>query len=166
VLVPDAEGPGRREAIRLAVRDARAAIGSAGGIEELSRSWLLASGALSVTDLGGLLVADELLAELVLLKSAPVVERIAEHRLHALTALTPAARERMERTALAFVQMHGNAAAMARALHVHPQTARYRIARLRELLGPQLQDPDARFELEAALRHRLEGAVRARDGLV
>jgi DNA-binding PucR family transcriptional regulator len=37
-------------------------------------------------------------------------------------------------------------------LHVHPQTARYRIAKLRELLGDQLDDPDARFELELALR--------------
>ena len=44
---------------------------------------------------------------------------------------------------------------MARALHVHPQTARYRIARLRELIGTQLDDPQARFELEAALRTRL-----------
>jgi DNA-binding PucR family transcriptional regulator len=37
-------------------------------------------------------------------------------------------------------------------MQVHPQTARYRIARLRELLGDQLDDPDARFELEIALR--------------
>ena len=45
---------------------------------------------------------------------------------------------------------------MAAALHVHPQTVRYRVARLRELLGDQLDDPDARFELEIALRtHRL-----------
>ena len=43
---------------------------------------------------------------------------------------------------------------MARALHLHPQTARYRTARLRELLGDQLDDPDALFELEIALRHR------------
>jgi DNA-binding PucR family transcriptional regulator len=43
---------------------------------------------------------------------------------------------------------------MARALHVHPQTARYRLAQLRELLGDQLDDPDARFELELALRSR------------
>ena len=34
----------------------------------------------------------------------------------------------------------------------HPQTARYRLARLRELMGDDLDDPDARFELEIALR--------------
>ena len=41
---------------------------------------------------------------------------------------------------------------MATDLQIHPQTARYRIARLRELLGDQLDDPDTRFELELALR--------------
>jgi len=41
---------------------------------------------------------------------------------------------------------------MAAELDVHPQTARYRIARLRELFGEDLEDPDARFELELALR--------------
>ena len=58
----------------------------------------------------------------------------------------------MEATALAYVQHGGNAAAIGRALHLHPQTVRHRIRRLRELLGDQLDDPDARFELEAALR--------------
>jgi DNA-binding PucR family transcriptional regulator len=43
-------------------------------------------------------------------------------------------------------------------MHVHPQTARYRIARLRELLGDQLDDPDARFELQLALRAEAPGA--------
>ena len=41
---------------------------------------------------------------------------------------------------------------MARALDLHAQTVRYRLARLRELLGDQLDDPDARLELELALR--------------
>jgi DNA-binding PucR family transcriptional regulator len=37
---------------------------------------------------------------------------------------------------------------------VHPQTVRYRIAKLRELLGDALDEPDGRFELELALRVR------------
>jgi DNA-binding PucR family transcriptional regulator len=83
------------------------------------------------------------------------VERIAARQLAALDALTPKARRRMEETALAYVQQQGNAAAMARTLAVHAQTARYRLARLRELLGDALDDPDARFELELALRARV-----------
>jgi DNA-binding PucR family transcriptional regulator len=51
---------------------------------------------------------------------------------------------------------------MAAELHLHPQTVRYRVARMRELLGDALDDPDARFELELALRARaLSGAAYA-----
>ena len=41
---------------------------------------------------------------------------------------------------------------MAAALDVHPQTVRYRLKQLRELFGPALEDPEARFELSLALR--------------
>ena len=81
-----------------------------------------------------------------------MVARIAARRLAPLDSLTVKARERMQETALAYVRHRGNSVEMAAALHVHPQTARYRVARLRELLGDQLDDPDARFELEIALR--------------
>ncbi len=39
-------------------------------------------------------------------------------------------------------------------LHVHPQTVRYRLGKLRELLGDALERADQRFELELALRVR------------
>ena len=41
---------------------------------------------------------------------------------------------------------------MARRLEIHPQTARYRLGRLRELFGDALDDPESRFWLELALR--------------
>jgi DNA-binding PucR family transcriptional regulator len=41
---------------------------------------------------------------------------------------------------------------VAAELHVHPQTVRYRVARLRELLGQRLESAEGRFELEMALR--------------
>ncbi len=102
----------------------------------------------------GAIRADSALSTLLLFESRGLVERIGERRLGALDGLTAKARRRMEQTALAYVQHQGNAAAMARVLDVHPQTARYRLARLRELLGSELDDPDARFELELALRGR------------
>jgi DNA-binding PucR family transcriptional regulator len=40
----------------------------------------------------------------------------------------------------------------ARALDVHPQTVRYRVTQLRELLGGALEDPDRRLLLAIALR--------------
>ena len=57
------------------------------------------------------------------------------------------------------MKQRGNAAAMARALGVHPQTARYRLRGLRELLGDAIDDPDARLEIELALRARLQASA-------
>ncbi len=152
IILPDADGPGRRAAVRVAASGREAASGPNGPLDRLPFSWRLATAALELSDGTNLLAADDHLGALLISQSAPVVERIAARRLAALSELTPASRARMAATALAYVQHVGNAAAMARQLHLHPQTVRYRITRLRELLGDQLDDPDARFELEAALR--------------
>jgi len=133
------------------------ALGPAVPRAELGSSWILAKAALRAAEAGAVegaspIGADEHLADPLIFESGGLGERLAESRLGALDGLTPAARARMEETALAFVQHGANAAAMARALHLHPQTIRYRLTRLRELLGDQLDDPDARFELELALR--------------
>jgi hypothetical protein len=155
-VVPDPEGPGSGERLAQACAGVRAVLGSAGPPAALGSSWALARAGLAAAGGAGagLVRAEERLVELVLHESGPLAERIAERRLAPFEDLTPRARERMEETALAFVQHQGNAAAMARALHLHPQTARYRRTRLRDLLGDELDDPDARFELELALRAR------------
>lgn len=157
VLVPDPAGPGRAKEIARAGAKAWAALGPAGGPAQLRDSWQLAKLALRAIESGtlrggGLLWADEHLADLLLFEGSALAAQIAERRLAAFTPLTEKARRRMQETALAYVCHGGNAVAMAAALHVHPQTVRYRIARLRELLGDQLDSPDARFELEIALR--------------
>jgi len=152
LVVPDAEGPGRAAAIRVASGDRPAAIGPDLPLERFEDSWRLAAATLALRGADGFVNAEDHLSELVLLEAQTVVERIAHRRLRGFDDLTPKARERMAVTALAYVQHHGNAAAMARTLHIHPQTARYRINGLRDLLGEQLDDPDGRFELEAALR--------------
>ncbi|HKZ12592.1 MAG TPA: helix-turn-helix domain-containing protein, partial [Solirubrobacterales bacterium] len=108
---------------------------------------------------GGLLRVDDNLATLLLFESRELAGRIAARRLAPLADLTSKARARMRETALAHLRHDGNAVAMAAEMHVHPQTARYRIARLRELLGEQLDDPDARFELQLALRAEALGAA-------
>lgn len=157
ILVPDPEGPGRLASIEGAARAAPLALGPAGDPAELAASWSLARASLRASQAGalaaeGLLVAEEHLADLLLFEGGSLVRRIAARRLGPLDSLTEKARDRMRETALAYVRHQGNSVAMAAALHVHPQTARYRTARLRELLGEQLDDPDARFELEIALR--------------
>ena len=159
-LLPDPEGPGRGEELRAAAGGMQAALGPAGPLSTMAFSWRLARVALRAAEEGaiaaaqGLIRADEHLAQLLLFENVALVERIADLRLRGLSDLTPGARERLERTALAYLSHRGNAAATARALHLHPQTVRYRLARLRELLGDSLDDPGAHFELEAALRQR------------
>jgi PucR C-terminal helix-turn-helix domain len=161
-IIPDPDGPGRRAATDLAVEGAelRAALGPSGPLSELGSSWSLARATLRAMEAGaiaspGLGRAEDSLAELLLFENRALVERLAARRLAGFEALTPKARRRMEETALAYVQQQGNAAAMARALGLHAQTARYRLSRLRELLGDALDDPEGRFELELALRARL-----------
>lgn len=159
VLLPDPEGPGRIDQLRRAAAKARLALGPAGDPAEAAKSWELAKALLAASTAGAvegaaLLRAEDHLADLLLAGSPLPVSLIARRRLAPLRDLTERARERMEETALAYVRHRGNAVAMAGELHVHPQTARYRIARLRELLGEELDDPDARFELEIALRAR------------
>ena len=158
-LVPGAAGPTRSAELERATRGVTAALGPNVPRAELPEAWRIASATLRALEAGaiegdGLIEADRHLPELLLFGSGALAERLAERRLAPLDDLTPAGRARMEETALAFVQHGGNAAAMARALHLHPQTIRYRLGRLRELFGDALADPDARFELELALRSR------------
>ena len=182
LVVPDPEGPGRAAEIERALQGGRpggnarvrsergargrprggsaAALGPVGPLRGLPGSWSLARATLQAMEAGAIATddrpvrADDSLGDLLIFENRTLVERIADHRLAPLRELTSKARARMEETALAYVQERGNAAAMARALDVHPQTARYRLAKLRELLGEELDDPDARFELELALRAR------------
>ena len=159
ILFPDPAGPGRADLLERAAGEATTTQGPAGALAELPESWSLAKATLRAAQAGavpgaGLRRADDHLADLLLFEGNAMVTRIASRRLDPLNELTEKARERMRETALAYVRHGGNAVAMAAALHVHPQTARNRIARLRDLFGDQLDDLDARFELEIALRQR------------
>jgi hypothetical protein len=168
LLLPDPEGPGRADALERAAAETTLALGPTVAPSAAAESWALAltllradpPRAASVGDSGdpfGLLRVDDNLATLLLFESRELAGRIAARRLAALADLTPKAGARMRETALAHLRHDGNAVAMAAEMHVHPQTARYRIARLRELLGEQLDDPDARFELQLALRSEALG---------
>ncbi len=157
VLLPDPEGPGRAEALMRAAAKTRLALGPTVAPTAAGESWRLALALLHADSAGTVtgaapLRVDDNLAALLLFESRDLAGRIAARRLAPLADLTPKARGRMRETALAHLRNDGNAVAMAAEMHVHPQTARYRIARLRELLGAQLDEPDARFELQLALR--------------
>jgi DNA-binding PucR family transcriptional regulator len=157
VLLPDPDGPGRSDALERAARQGPLALGPTVEPAGAAESWSLALALLRAAAPGtgpseALLRAEDHLPELLLFEGRAIADRIAARRLRPLADLTDKAQARMRETALAHVRHNGNAVAMAAEMHVHPQTARYRIARLRELIGDQLDDPDARFELELALR--------------
>lgn len=166
LLLPDPDGPGRHEQLERAVGDLRVAVGPAVEPASVAESWSLALALLGAAAAGAVpipgpaaagaprraLRVEDHLADLLLFEARPLLARIAVRRLGQFRALSEKQRQRMGETALAHVRHRGNAVAMAAELRVHPQTARYRIARLRELLGDQLDDPDARLELELVLR--------------
>ncbi|MFE0101287.1 helix-turn-helix domain-containing protein [Streptomyces sp. NPDC059009] len=96
------------------------------------------------------------LTDLLLLADPALVRLMAARRLAPLDTLTPKQRDRLSRTLLAHLQSpHGTAPELAARLSIHPQTARQRLHRLQHLFGGQLTDPEARFEMEAALRAAL-----------
>jgi hypothetical protein len=155
-VVPDPLAPGRRAEIERALDGIPAGLGSPVPIDGGARSYHRALSALAVAQPadGGLVVADERRAALLCRADPALVADIAADRLAPLDEETPASRLRLEATLLAWLRHQGNVPAAAEELVVHPQTVRYRLTRLRELLGGTLEDPDARFELEAALRAR------------
>ncbi len=102
-----------------------------------------------------LVCADERVLELMLGADPQLAGELAERRLAPLRAVPGAAtRGNLELTLAAWLRAPGQRKTIAQELGVHPQTVRYRMARLRELFGTRLDEPDGRFELELALRLR------------
>ena len=156
-LIPDAAGPGRRREIEGALRGHPAVIGPEVRWQQAEISARRALAAQRLLDAGvveanGLIVADEHLAALLLFSDRELVEDLAQRRLAPLANETQASRERLNATLLAWLDHQGNVPKIAAALHVHPQTVRYRLGRLRKSFGPALDDPEARFELTLVLR--------------
>ncbi len=165
-LVPDPDGPGRREQLAGALAGTAATLGPTVAVGDTPRSFALARDALALVEGGALpaagpLVVEEHLAMLLLAREAPLTEELARRCLAPLSALGPGARDRLQVTLTAWLRAQGNVSDVAAELGVHAQTVRYRLARLRELFGSALDDPDARFELELALRAPRPAALRS-----
>jgi PucR C-terminal helix-turn-helix domain len=151
VVMPDAEGPGRRAMLRAALRDRAAAIGPSVPLPGLPDTFRWAQGALALGADGPVRV-DDRLAALMVGSDPALAARLREQRLAPLDGLPDRSRARLAETLAVWLDERGNAVAVARRLHVHPQTVRYRLAQLRERFGEALEDADARFELQLALR--------------
>jgi hypothetical protein len=163
-VVPDPEGPGRAAEIDWAAAKVTVAVGPPAPPAELGRSWAAAAklaGAVAAGEIegSGAVRAEDHLMTLALSDGGELLQTIAARRLEPFADLTPRARKRMIETLLAYLRLQGTVPAIAEELHVHPQTVRYRLARLRELIGDDLDDADARFELEAVLRAGLSAQL-------
>ncbi len=165
-LVPDPDAPGVRAQLERAAAATSATLGPAVEPAEAPASAARARSLLALLDAGaadgeGLVACDEHLGAIATHGDPAALAELAAARLEPLAAETPASAERLSTTLRAWLDHQGEVAAVAAELHVHPQTVRYRVARLRDLFGPALDDPAARFELALALRSpvsRLTGA--------
>jgi PucR C-terminal helix-turn-helix domain len=158
VVLCDPHGPGRRAELERACGGRAAALGPAEPLERARMSWERARSGLAAIRAGALAadfcVVEDRLAEIAFFEAREPLRDLAERCLAPLRGLTAAGRERMTATLRAYLDHRGNAPAMAAALHLHPQTVRYRLKKLRELFGDALDDPEARFQLETAVRVR------------
>jgi PucR C-terminal helix-turn-helix domain len=154
-IVPDPDAPGRRAELEQAVSqgDVRAGLGTTVGWAQAALSFVRARAALALAQSDGTLVSARDHAGELLLAGDPVLAtEFASAQLAPLAVLSPASRERLTATLAVWLEEECRLSSAARRLGIHPQTARYRLARLRELFGTTLDDPDGRFWLRLALR--------------
>jgi hypothetical protein len=94
----------------------------------------------------------EHLTTLWLLSDAQLAEQVARQELAPLAQFPDRTRRRLGETLLSWLQNGGNSEKIAVDLSVHPQTVRYRVRQLKQAFGERLDDPEARFAMQAALR--------------
>lgn len=75
-------------------------------------------------------------------------EHLIDPRVQALSDTDPTLAD----TLRVYLDSFGDVAAAARGLHVHPNTVRYRVRRIEEVLATSLADPDVRLALALSLR--------------
>jgi hypothetical protein len=157
LIVPDPDGPSRAPAIARALDDTDAAVGPTVEPREANRSLRWARMTLALIQSGALASENPTktsnhLADVILLRDAELAGALIARALAPLGDLSDGERSRLIETLRAWLAHQRHTPAIAEALHVHPQTVRYRLAKLKELLGETLESAEGRFELELALR--------------
>jgi hypothetical protein len=143
--------------LRTRLKEVPAVVGSLVSPRDVRQS-LAAAEALAMIALtgdrrhAGPILVDDHLLDLVLRADEALLERLSRQLLAPLDAVPASARERLAVTLLAWLAHAGARNAVALALHVHPQTVRYRMTQLREAFGDVLEDPERRTALTVVLR--------------
>ncbi|MHA4815798.1 helix-turn-helix domain-containing protein [Streptomyces aculeolatus] len=157
MLVPGRLTGLRRTVLDTALAGCRAAVGVTVPLGRAADSLRWARQALVHAETGvirdeAVFACEDHLVTLWLMADPPLAEELARRQLAPLEAHTPVRRERLVDTLRVWLTTRGTAARMARLLHVHPQTVRYRLRSLHQLFGAQLDDHDERFAVEVAVR--------------
>jgi hypothetical protein len=169
LIVPDPDGPGRAAALIHALDGEPAALGPTVAPARAHESLRWARSAVGLARDGALPAKTPLrvcdhLATVILLQDRAMAEELMRTCLAALDHLPSAERTRLLETLSAWLSHQRHTPAIAAELHVHPQTVRYRMAKLRELLGAGLDTADGRLELALALRIRAGGGYSTTGG--
>jgi hypothetical protein len=156
-LIADPEAPGALLRLERAAAETTAVLGPAvepldAGASARRAESLLELARRGIVDGPGLFRADAHLAAIATHGDPAALRDLARARLRPLDDETPASRTRLTETLRSWLDHQGEVGRVAAELHVHPQTVRYRLGRLRDLFGEALDEPASRFELALALR--------------
>jgi hypothetical protein len=155
-LVPDPSAPGRDRQLVRALDGTDAALGPQVAWQQATRSIGRARLASALQRDGrlpsGFVRAGDHLPTLLLHADAGIAEELVQTELAPLDDLAPGPQAKLTATLRAWLDHRGRVEEVAHALGVHPQTVRYRLGQLRELLGDRLEDPEGRLALALALR--------------
>ncbi|HEX3825610.1 MAG TPA: helix-turn-helix domain-containing protein [Mycobacteriales bacterium] len=154
-ILPDPDAPGRRALMTSSLQGCSAVVGTSVPLTQLPSSVRVAEAAVRLVQAGvsrddPFFVADHYDTILVA-RDTWLLDQLRAQMLAPLADLAPATRERLETTLGAWLTAMGNHEVTAQALHVHPQTVRYRLRQIRELFGASLDDADTRRRLILAL---------------
>jgi hypothetical protein len=153
LLVPDAHGSARPALLR-SLRGRQAWVGPDKPWTTVRTSYLrvLRTRGLGLTwESSAPVDTEHHLASLVVTSDAAALEDLRERVLAPFASLRPATAERLIETLREWLLQLGRRDEVAGALHVHPQTVRYRMGQVRELFGDRLDDPRTVLDLTIAL---------------
>ena len=150
LLVPDVGGAARATLLEvLAGREA--VVGPARPWQRARRSYARALRGWALPRTEDVLDTDRHLPQIVLAADRSAMADLREATLAPFAELPEATAERLSETLRAWLLLQGRRELVAEALHVHPQTVRYRMGQIRELFGERLQDPDEVLAILIAL---------------